>query len=364
MGTHPIFESDFDCLTVFRMEEVESKRLLSDDELPTMASGDYQFMEEYINYKYISPVSGNQHEVRVKVTVQGDPSSRASFLTMHDMGMTYDSQFSTLVNCELFDPIRSKFCICHINIPGLESGSADIHTGCYPTLDQMAEMIPYIVEKFKLKRIYLFGVGVGSNIFLRYMLNDQSKVEGLIFANPLFSQQPWSGYFWNKVIGMGTSYDILNDYHFNNDYNTENCIDVYQAHQQNFKSFHPANLRELITTVDQRTAINLVRTEMGKSNVRVPSLLLVGDSSPFNEDAAELNSGLNPSITTFAKLQDAGSMILEQQPMKVAEAILLFLKGEGHFTNLSILEISKKRAKAVAQQQEIIDGEKQDPISV
>jgi protein NDRG1 len=269
-----------------------------------------------------------------------------------------------LVNCELFDPIRSKFCICHINIPGLEAAAADVQTGCYPTLDQMAEMIPYIVEKFKLKRMYLFGVGVGSNIFLRYMLNDQSKVEGLIFANPLFSQQPWSGYFWNKVIGMGSSFDILNDYHFNNDYNTENCIDVYQSHQQNFRNFHQANLRELITTVNKRTGINLVRTEMGKSNVRVPSLLLVGDSSPFNDDAAELNSRLNPSITTFAKLQDAGSMILEQQPMKVAEAILLFLKGEGHFTNLSILEISKKRAKAVQQQQDMIDGEKQDPISV
>ena len=53
-------------------------------------------------------------------------------------------------------------------------------------------------------------------------------------------------------------------------------------------------------------------------------------------------------------MQDAGSMILEQQPMKVAEAILLFLKGEGHFTNLSILEISKKRAKAVQQQQDMI----------
>ena len=35
-------------------------------------------------------------------------------------------------------------------------------------MDQMAEMIPFIIEKFKLKRIYLFGVGVGSNIFLRY----------------------------------------------------------------------------------------------------------------------------------------------------------------------------------------------------
>ena len=47
-------------------------------------------------------------------------------------------------------------------------------------------------------------------------------------------------------------------------------------------------------------------------------------------------------------------MILEQQPMKVAEALLLFLKGEGHFTNISILDISKKRAKAVAYQQGMI----------
>jgi len=342
--------------------ELETRTLLQHEEPPSIE--DVQFLEEYINYKYISPVSGNQHEVRVKVTIQGDPSSSASFMTMHDMGMTHDTQFSTLVNCELFDPIRSKFCICHINIPGLEATAANIQTGCYPTMDQMAEMIPYIIEKFKLKRIYLFGVGVGSNVFLRYALNDQSKVDGLIFANPLFSQQTWSGYFSNKVFGMGSGPDILNDYHFNNDYNTDACMDVHQAHQQTFKTFHQANLLELISSVNKRTWINLARTELGKSNIKVPSLLLVGDSSPFNEDAAELNSRLNPSITTFAKLQDCGSMLLEQQPMKVAEALLLFLKGEGHFTHLSILEISKKRAKAVAHQQDMLESEKADPISV
>ena len=83
-------------------------------------------------------------------------------MTMHDMGMTRkfrttfktpqfltldDTQFSTLVNCELFDPIRSKFCICHINIPGLEASAANIEAGCYPTMDQMAEMIPYVRKK-------------------------------------------------------------------------------------------------------------------------------------------------------------------------------------------------------------------------
>ena len=80
-------------------------------------------------------------------------------------------------------------------------------------------------------------------------------------------------------------------------------MDVHQAHQQTFKTFHQANLLELISSVNKRTWINLARTELGKSNIKVPSLLLVGDSSPFNEDAAELNSRLNPSITTFAKLQ-------------------------------------------------------------
>merc|ERR1712242_125390 len=94
--------------------------------------------------------------------------------------------------------------------------------------------------------------------------------------------------------------------------NTEACVDVQQAHQATFKSFDQANLRELINSVEKRSYINLVRTELGKSNVRVPSLLMVGDSSPFNDEAAELNSRLNPSITTFVKLQDCGSMILDQ----------------------------------------------------
>ena len=52
-------------------------------------------------------------------------------------------------------------------------------------------------------------------------------------------------------------------------------------------------------------------------------------------------------------MQDAGSMILEQQPMKTAEAIILFLQGQGHFPALSILQRSQKRARAVKSQAEI-----------
>ena len=52
-------------------------------------------------------------------------------------------------------------------------------------------------------------------------------------------------------------------------------------------------------------------------------------------------------------MQDAGSMILEQQPMKVAESIILFLKGIGYFASLNMLEISKKRDRHVKQQLEM-----------
>jgi len=342
-------------------DAAESNRLLSETDLHSSQSN---HMEEWIPYKYISPTSGDQHEVRVKVTIQGDPSSYSCFLTLHDVGMTYQSQFGTLMNCELFEALRSKFCIVHISIPGMDHHDSAIPAGCYPTMDQMAEMIPFIIEHFKLKRIFLFGVGMGANVLLRYSLNDQSKIEGCIFVNPVFSQQSWGGYFHSKVFGNPNGPDFLNFHHFFNDYVSESIMDVKESHQQAFAKLNQHNLKEFIDASNKRTAINLVRTELGKSNLRVPSILLVGDASPFNEDTAELNSRLNPSITTFVKMADAGSMILEQQPMKVAEAILLFLKGQGYFPSLTITQISQKRHRAVKHQQDMLDSERAEPLSV
>jgi len=361
MGTHPIFESDFDCLTEMELQEEtgETNRLLEDIQI-----SDAKQHEEWIPYKYISPTSGDQHEVRVKVAIQGDPKSYACFLTLHDIGMNPQSQFGSLMNCELFEPLRSKFCSVHISVPGMEASDSAVQAGCYPTMDQMAEMIPYIIERFGLKRIFLFGVGVGANVFLRYCLNDQSKIEGCIFVNPVFSQQTWGDYFHAKVFGTSTGPDFLNWYHFRNDLISDMLKDCKEAHQQAFQKLNQNNLKEFVEAVNKRTAINLVRTELGKSNLRVPSILFVGDASPFNEDTAELNSRLNPSITTFVKMADAGSMILEQQPMKVAEALILYLKGLGYFASLNHTDISLKRHRAVKLQQDLLEAESAPPLTV
>lgn len=333
-------------------EEELTERLLNQSK---GSEFDATYQEETIPYKYISATSGDQHEVRVKVTVHGDPSASITFLTMHDIGLSPKTQFSTLFNCELLEPLKSKFCVVHVGIPGLDKDDSQIQAGCYPSLDQMAEMIPFIVNHFNLKRVYLFGVGVGANVLLRFSLNDQSRVDGCIFANPMFTQQSWSSFFHQKIFGTSHGYDYLDWYHFNGDYVSEQLKDSKNAHLHDFKKLNENNIKELINSLERRTEINLMRTPLGKSNLRVPTLLLVGDASPHNEDTAELNSRLNPQITTLVKMQDAGSMILEQQPMKTAEAIILFLQGQGHFPALSILQMSQKRARAVKSQAEIFD---------
>ena len=60
---------------------------------------------------------------------------------------------------------------------------------------------------------------------------------------------------------------------------------------------------------------------------------LVGAHSPFVDETVTLNGKLNPVNTTWMKIQDA-SMVLEEQPGKVAEAFLLFMQGQGYCLNL------------------------------
>ena len=66
----------------------------------------------------------------------------------------------------------------------------------------------------------------------------------------------------------------------------------------------------------------------------MPVLNIVGDHSPHVEATVTLNGRLEPALTTWMKIGDAG-MVLEEQPQKVAEALVLFLQGLGHTLTLA-----------------------------
>merc|ERR1712107_149016 len=63
--------------------------------------------------------------------------------------------------------------------------------------------------------------------------------------------------------------------------------------------------------------------------LKVPVLNLVGDNSPHVDATVNFNGKLDPKLCTWLKLQDS-SMIIEEQPTKVAQSIRLFLQGLGY----------------------------------
>jgi hypothetical protein len=57
---------------------------------------------------------------------------------------------------------------------------------------------------------------------------------------------------------------------------------------------------------------------------------ITGSSSPHKDDVIDTNDRLDPSLTSYVEFADCGGAILDEQPAKLAESILLFLQGLGY----------------------------------
>ncbi|XP_011385627.1 protein NDRG1-like [Pteropus vampyrus] len=53
----------------------------------------------------------------------------------------------------------------------------------YPSMDQLAEMLPGVLHQFGLKSVIGMGTGAGAYILTRFALNNPEMVEGLVLIN-------------------------------------------------------------------------------------------------------------------------------------------------------------------------------------
>uniref|UniRef100_A0A493TQX3 N-myc downstream regulated 1 n=1 Tax=Anas platyrhynchos platyrhynchos TaxID=8840 RepID=A0A493TQX3_ANAPP len=197
----------------------------------------------------------------------------------------------------------------------------------YPSMDQLAEMIPGILKQFGLKTVIGMGTGAGAYILTRFALNHADMVEGLVLINVNPCAEGWMDWAATKE-----------EIHSNPD-----LIHTYRQHIIN--DMNQTNLHLFVNSYTSRRDLEIERPVPGVNVVTLqcPVLLVVGDSSPAVDAVVECNSKLDPTRTTLLKMADCGGLPQVSQPAKLAEAFKYFVQGMGYMPSASMTRLMRSR---------------------
>ncbi|XP_030840584.1 protein NDRG3 isoform X1 [Strongylocentrotus purpuratus] len=285
----------------------------------------------------------------ILVAIQGD-RTKPAILTYHDLGLNHVSCFQGFFNFPDMQPILKHFCVYHINAPGQEQGAAQLPENFeYPDMDHLAETLISVLNHFRLKKFIGFGVGSGANILTRFELAHPEYIEALILVNCVSTQSTWTEWMQQKLSAYYLRKNGMTNYtqeyllwHYFGKSTMETHHELVALFRENLaKNVNAFNLSLFVNSYIRRTDLNIRREldpfkQKNLRGVKAHSMLIVGANSPHVNDSVEMNARMDPARSQWMKMSDCGGMILEEQPAKLAEAIRLFLQGQGYVDLLKV----------------------------
>ncbi|XP_039591265.1 protein NDRG3b isoform X1 [Polypterus senegalus] len=284
------------------------------------------------------------------VTMRGTPKgNRPVILTYHDIGLNHKSCFNTLFNYEDMQEITQHFAVVHVDAPGQQEGAPAFPTGYqYPSMDDLADMLPFVLTHLNLNSVIGIGVGAGAYILARLALTNPELVEALVLINVDPCAKGWIDWAASKVSGWTTNLvDLVLSHHFGHEELQENqeLIQTYRLHIS--QDINQENLQLFFTSYNSRRDLEIERPVPGINDtvvntLKCPALLVVGDTSPAVEAVVECNSRLSPTKTTFLKMADCGGLPQVVQPGKLAEAFKYFVQGMGYIPYVQLSHLNNE----------------------
>uniref|UniRef100_A0A3B3XIW5 N-myc downstream regulated 1b n=1 Tax=Poecilia mexicana TaxID=48701 RepID=A0A3B3XIW5_9TELE len=287
-------------------------------------------------------------------------ANRPVILTFHDVGLNHKSCFETLFNHEDMHEIVRHLPVCHVEAPGQHEEATTLPTAyTYPTMDQLSEVLPSVLNHFEVNSIIGVGVGAGAYILARFALNHPDLVDGLVLININPNAESLMDTVANKITDWTlTLPDRVITHLFGKDEIQANHDLVSTYHHYITTTMNQSNVSQFLRSYNNRNALEIERPVPG-GNVNVKtllcsSLLVVGDSSPAVEAVVDCNSKLNPTKTTLLKMADCGGLPQVVQPAKVIEALKYFIQGMGYLSSASMTRLRSRTTSSCSNMS--VDG--------
>ncbi|KAM7060268.1 protein NDRG4 isoform 4-T4 [Molossus nigricans] len=336
------------------------------EEKPLLRGQDATELENSDPFLLAVDTDWKEHDIEtpyglLHVVIRGPPKgNRPAILTYHDVGLNPTGLpttqlrhrcvfadklcFNTFFNFEDMQEITKHFVVCHVDAPGQQVGASQFPQGYqFPSMEQLAAMLPSVVQHFGFKYVIGIGVGAGAYVLAKFALIFPDLVEGLVLMNIDPNGKGWIDWAATKLSGLtSTLPDTVLSHLFSQEELMNNSELVQSYRQQIGNVVNQANLQLFWNMYNSRRDLDINRpgTVPNAKTLRCPVMLVVGDNAPAEDGVVDCNSKLDPTTTTFLKMADSGGLPQVTQPGKLTEAFKYFLQGMGYIAYLKDRRLS------------------------